>query len=170
MSGGLRTMLSFPVGGTRFNYRVAGAAIRDGHVLVCREDDDGYCMLPGGRVEMGEASDVALVREMAEELVMPVSVGPLLFTSESFYGRVGEQFHELSFIYAIELPEAVRPGGAQPFLVREDEGHLLQFSWLPLEGPHLTAVRLLPPWLPERLRSPSGAPGHVIFHEAGPVA
>lgn len=163
-----RIILSFPVGGTRFNYRVAGAAIRDGHVLVCREDDDGYCMLPGGRVEMGEPSDVALVREMAEELVMPVKVGRLLFTSESFYGRVGERFHELGFIYEIELPEEVRPSGAQPFLVREDEGHLLQFSWLPLEGTALSDANLMPPWLPERLRALSGAPEHVIFHEAQP--
>lgn len=166
----LRTMLSFPVGGTRFNYRVAGVAIRDGHVLVCREDDDDYCMLPGGRVEMGEPSDLALVREIAEELVMAVEVGPLLFTSESFYGRVGERFHELGFIYAIELPEDVGPGGVQPFLVREDEGHLLQFSWLPLEGPDLTEARLLPPWLPERLRALPDMPGHVIFHEAEPAA
>ena len=164
-----RTILSFPVGGTRFNYRVAGAAIRDGHVLVCREDDDDYCMLPGGRVEMGEASDVALVREMAEELVMPVEVGRLLFTSESFYGREGDRYHELGFIYAIELPHDVRPGGRQPFLVREDEGHLLQFSWLPLEGPALKHARLMPPWLPARLRSLSGAPEHVVFHEGEAV-
>jgi ADP-ribose pyrophosphatase YjhB (NUDIX family) len=162
----IRTILSFPVGGTRFNYRVAGVALRDGHVLVCREDDDDYCMLPGGRVEMGEASDVALVREMAEELVMDVTVGSLLFTSESFYGRVGERFHELGFIYAIDLPEQVRPDGDQPFLVREDEGHLLQFSWLPLAGSALTEANLLPPWLPERLRALSGATEHVVFHEA----
>ena len=163
-----RIILSFPVGGTRFNYRVAGAAIRDGYVLVCREDDDDYCMLPGGRVEMGEASDIALIREMAEELVMPVDVGRLLFTSESFYGRVGERFHEISFIYQIELPADVRPGGQQPFLVREDEGHLLQFSWLKLDGPELVAARLMPPWLPERLRALSEAPEHVIFHEDTP--
>jgi ADP-ribose pyrophosphatase YjhB (NUDIX family) len=160
-----RIILSFPVGGTRFNYRVAGAAIRDGNLLVCREDDDDYCMLPGGRVEMGEPSDVALVREMAEELVMDVAVGPLLFTSESFYGRAGDRFHEMGFIYAIELPENVRPGGTQPFLVREDEGHLLQFSWLPVEGSALTKARLLPPWLPDRLRTLSGISAHVIFRE-----
>ena len=159
-----RTILSFAANGTRFNYRVAGAAIRDGHVLVCREDHDDYCMLPGGRVEMGEASDVALLREMAEELAMPVSLGPLMFTYESFYGRVGERYHELSFIYAIELPVNVRPDGAQPFLVREDEGHLLQFSWLPLDGSALSEASLQPPWLPERLRSLSGEPAHVIFH------
>lgn len=161
-----RLILSFPGNGLRFNYRVAGAAIRDGHVLVDREDDDDYCMLPGGRVEMGEASTVALLREMAEELSMPVSVGPLLFTYESFYGRAGERFHELGLIYGIELPADVRPGGTQPFLVREDEGHLLQFSWLPLEGPALTQANLQPPWLPDRLRSLSGMPAHVVFHAA----
>lgn len=164
-----RVLLSFPVGGARFNYRVAGVAIRDGHVLVCREDDDDYCMLPGGRVEMGEPSPVALIREMGEELVMDVKVGRLLFTSESFYGRAEERFHELGFIYDIELPEGVRPGGTQPFLVREDEGHLLQFSWLPLAGTALTGARLMPPWLPEKLRQLSNVPEHVIFHEAGPV-
>lgn len=165
-----RIMLSFPVGGTRFNYRVAGVAIRDGQVLVCREDDEPYCMLPGGRVEMGEPSAAALLREMAEELVMPVEVGPLLFTSESFYGRVGEQFHELGFIYAMTLPEAVQTGGKQPFLVREDEGHLLQFSWLPLDDGALRAANLLPPWLPERLRRLTGSPQHVVFCEAEPAA
>ena len=160
-----RIVLSFPVGGTRFNYRVAGLAIRDGHVLVCREDGDDYCMLPGGRVEMGEGSDVALAREMAEELATTVHVGALRFTSESFYGREGERFHELGFMYSIELPEHVRPGGAQPFLVREDEGHLLQFSWLPIDETALEDARLLPPWLPERLRSPSLGAEHVIFHD-----
>ena len=160
-----RIMLSFPVGGMRFNYRVAGAAIRDGHLLVCREDDDDYCMLPGGRVEMGEPSPVALMREMAEELVMPVEIGRLLFTSESFYGRVGERFHELGFIYAIDLPDSVRPDGAQPFLSRADEGHVLHFSWLPLHGPALAEANLLPPWLPTRLRALSPASEHVVLHE-----
>jgi ADP-ribose pyrophosphatase YjhB (NUDIX family) len=163
---GSRVMLSFVVGDTRFNYRVAGVVIRDGHVLVCREDDDAYCMLPGGRVEMGEASPVALVREMAEEMVMAVTTGPLLFTSESFYGREGDRYHELGFIYVMDLPETVRPEGAQPFLVREDEGHLLQFSWLKLEGPALEEANLLPPWLPGKLRALSGVPEHVIFDEA----
>jgi ADP-ribose pyrophosphatase YjhB (NUDIX family) len=158
-----RLVLSFPGNGMRFNFRVAGAAIRDGHLLVCREDDDDYCMLPGGRVEMGEASDIALAREMAEELVLPVTAGALLFTYESFYGRAGDRFHELGFVYALELPEHVRPGGAQPFLVREDEGHLLQFSWLPIEGPALAEASLQPPWLPERLRALSGQHEHVIF-------
>lgn len=162
-----RILLSFPVGALRFNYRVAGAAIRDGHLLVCREDDEDFCMLPGGRVEANEASNIALVREMAEELVMKVDVGPLLFTSESFYARNGERFHELGFVYAIDLPQDVRPGGRQPFLVREDEGHLLHFSWLPIDGNALDDAQLLPSWLPGRIRAHSGVTEHVVFRDKG---
>src|SRR6185312_16203837 len=82
-----RTMLSFVVGTNRFNYRVAGIALRDGHVLVCREDDDDWVMLPGGRVEMGEPTTTALVREIAEELHSTAEIGALVFTVENFFVR-----------------------------------------------------------------------------------
>ncbi|KKC40938.1 hypothetical protein WH87_01925 [Devosia epidermidihirudinis] len=160
-----RVMISFPIGDTCFNYRVAGAAIRDGHLLVCTEDDDDYCMLPGGRVELGEQSDLALEREVAEELAMPCTIGRLLFSYESFYGRGGERFHEMGLIYAIALPDAVRPNGEQPFLVRFDEGHELHFSWIPIESAALNTVRLLPAWLVERLQTLGDSPEHVIYRE-----
>lgn len=160
-----RTVLSFPVSGRRFNYRVAGIAIREGHVLICREDDDNYAMLPGGRVEMGEASALALAREMEEELALPVSIGPLIFTSESFYQREGELFHEIGFFYRLDLPAGMGPDGQDPWLVREDEGHLLQFSWVPVTGEGLAFRRLLPAWLQKRLANLPETVEHVVFEE-----
>lgn len=158
-----RVVLSFPVGGRRFNYRVAGIIIADGHVLVCREDDDDYVMLPGGRVEMGEDSATSLAREMAEEIGMPAVVGPLVATSESFYGREGQDFHELSFFYRVDLP-GQGPNGDAPWLVRHDEGHELQFYWVPLEGVGLEAINLLPGWLPAFLRELPETLVHVVFN------
>ena len=35
-----RHVLSFPMKEGRFNFRVAGIIIADGHVLICREDED----------------------------------------------------------------------------------------------------------------------------------
>ncbi|KRA98093.1 hypothetical protein ASD83_13650 [Devosia sp. Root685] len=100
----------------RFNFRVAGIIVADGHVLICREDDDDFAMLPGGRVELGEDSRLSLTREIAEELAMPAEIGPMLATSESFYFRQGEDFHELGFFYAVTLPGrgrmAIRPGSS----------------------------------------------------------
>lgn len=161
-----RVLLSFPIGLHRFNYRVAGIAMRDGHVLVCREDEDAYTMLPGGRVELGEGSDLALAREMAEELAMPVEIGRLLLTSESFYEREDQHFHELCFFYEITLPPDAGPNGQRPWLSRADEGHMLHFDWVPLAGNGLQDVNLLPAWLQTRLPLSGQGVEHVIYRSA----
>ena len=159
-----RHIISFPIDGQRFNYRVAGIAIVDGHVLVCREDDDDYTMLPGGRVELGEPSAVSLEREVEEELAMPAEIGPMMATSESFYRREGEEFHEMGFFYRLDLP-GQGPNGASPWLQRPDEGHVLSFYWVPLAGDALERIRLLPRWLPDFLRQIPERQVHIVHDE-----
>ncbi|WP_323015003.1 NUDIX hydrolase [Devosia sp.] len=159
-----RQIISFPVGGQRFNFRVAAIILVENHVLVCREDDDAYVMLPGGRVELGEPSAFSLEREIAEELALPAELGPLLATSESFYRRQGEDFHEIGFFYALSLPGQA-PDGRSPWLKRRDEGHDLYFDWLPLAGDALEKANLLPRWLPDFLRDPPAVPAHVVYDE-----
>lgn len=156
-----RIVLSYRHGERRFNYRVAGIVIVDGQVLTCREDDDDYVQLPGGRVELGETSAGALEREIAEELDMPAVVGPLAATSESFYHAGGEDYHELSFFYRADLP-GQGPNGKTPWLVRHDEGHELRFYWVSLEGDALEAINLMPPWLPDFLRRAPSEPSHIV--------
>ncbi|MGV3576994.1 MAG: NUDIX hydrolase [Devosia sp.] len=161
-----RHVLSFPMKEGRFNFRVAGIIIADGHVLICREDDDDYAMLPGGRVELGEDSLLSLTREIAEEIAMPAEVGPMIATSESFYRREGEDFHELGFFYAATLT-GQGPNGNSPWLERQDEGHDLQFYWVPLAGDALEKFNLLPSWLPKFLRDLPRTPAHIIHDERG---
>ncbi|OAM77154.1 NUDIX hydrolase [Devosia elaeis] len=156
-----RHVISFPIEGSRFNYRVAAIIVVDGHVLVCREDDDAYTMLPGGRVELGEPSRLSLEREIAEELAMPAAIGPLAATSESFYRREGQDFHELGFFYRAELT-GQGPNGQSPWLVRQDEGHDLSFHWVPLAGAALEGFNLLPAWLPAFLRDLPAGPVHIV--------
>ena len=160
-----RHLISFPIEGQRFNFRVAAVVIVDGHVLVCDEDDDGYSMLPGGRVELGETSPVALEREIAEEIGLPAQVGPLVMTSESFYRRQGEEFHELGFFYRAELPADARPDGTAPWLVTYDEGHEHRFHWLALDGDGMDALNLKPDWLREVLRRLPDHLTHVVYDE-----
>ncbi|MBJ6987956.1 NUDIX domain-containing protein [Devosia sp. MC521] len=159
-----RHIISFPIGSQRFNFRVAGIIVVDNHVLICSEDDDDYAMLPGGRIELGEDSKFSLSREIAEELDMPGRVGALVATSESFYRRVGEDFHELGFFYEVALP-GQGPDGNAPWLQRWDEGHLLKFSWVSLEGAALEKRNLLPSWLPNYLRTRSRTLTHIIHDE-----
>jgi len=61
--------------------RVVVAAIveRDGKVLVCRRRDDqshpGKWEFPGGKVEPDESFEIALARELREELAIEATVG-----------------------------------------------------------------------------------------------
>jgi len=159
-----RHVISFPIEGQRFNFRAAGIIIVDGHVLVCREDDDDYTMLPGGRIELGEDSRFSLTREVEEELAMPAEVGRIIATSESFYRRDDEDFHELSFFYAVDLPGQA-PNGQSPWLQRPDEGHILSFYWVPLADEALEDINLKPRWLPDFLRALPGGHVHVVHDE-----
>jgi ADP-ribose pyrophosphatase YjhB (NUDIX family) len=159
-----RHVLSFPIGEGRFNFRVAGIVLAGDHVLICREDDDDYAMLPGGRVELGEDSRLSLSREIAEEIALPAEIGPMIATSESFYRREGEDFHELGFFYAVTLP-GQGPDGNTPWLERQDEGHDLQFHWVPLAGDALEKFNLLPRWLPKFLRDLPKTQAHVVHDE-----
>ena len=54
----------------------AYAVVRNGvgRVLLVRRVDDGYWELPGGRVEIGETASAAVVREVAEEADVAITV------------------------------------------------------------------------------------------------
>ncbi len=160
-----RRMLSFVSDKERFNFRVAGVALRNGHVLVCREDADNFVLLPGGRVEFGEASDLALLREIKEELQCAVSVGRLLFNVENFFLREGEQFHELARYYAIELPDDFPFEKDGPCLTTRDEGHELTFEWIKADSEALARINLLPEWLRERFGDLPSTTEHLIVDE-----
>ncbi len=164
MTDSVRTMINFPVGTRLFNYRVAAVAIREGHLLTCREDDDDYIMLPGGRVELGESSLVALEREVAEELRTPATIERLLYTAENFFDHDGKQVHELAAYYLIDVPAFPFSRGGVVFEIEED-GHDLRFEWIDLNGSGLFERRLLPTWLAERLRVLPESPEHLILHE-----
>ncbi len=165
MSEADRTMLSFPMGGSRFNYRVAGIALRQEHVLVCRDRDDDYVMLPGGRVEFGETSLEALEREIAEELQCPADIGQLQFTAENLFERGGEEFHEIAVYYGVTLPADFPFEGAGQCLVTHHDGQKLTFYWVPVEVAHLKAMRLYPDWIHAHLASPPQSHRHMLVDE-----
>ena len=160
-----RHMISFPIAGQRFNYRVAAIFLEAGHVLVCDEDDDGYSMLPGGRIELGEPSRLSLEREIAEEIGLAAEVGELRLTSESFYRREGEDFHELGLFYLCRFTPAQQPDGNAPWRVTHDEDCEHRFHWVRLEGDGLEQLNLKPDWLRQVLRALPDSLTHVVSDE-----
>jgi 8-oxo-dGTP pyrophosphatase MutT (NUDIX family) len=155
-------MVSFPMGDCVFNYRVAGVALQNGHVLICRDRADSFSLLPGGRVEFGETSFSALQREINEELQCSASPGELLFTAENFFEREGWEFHELAVYYRLILPQNFPFATSEPCLTTDDGECTLDFFWVPAESDALQEQNLYPAWIAPRLAAMPEAHQHVI--------
>ena len=51
----------------KFNYRVCAIIISNNKILAMHDERSPYFYLPGGRVQMGETAEHAVVREVEEE-------------------------------------------------------------------------------------------------------
>ena len=81
---------------------VGGIAVRDGRILLierANEPGRGCWSIPGGRVEFGETMHDAVVREMAEETGLAVTVGALAGLAET----ITDGFHAVIIDYYVEI-------------------------------------------------------------------
>ena len=161
-------MISFEVGGSIFNYRVAGLAVDGDKVLLHRAEIDDFWSLPGGRVEAGESSREALVREMREEMGVDIVVGRLLWVAESFFEYGGERHHVVGLCFLMELPQGRLPaGGSNGFEGLEDSSLKLFFRWF--APGDLEEIVVKPPFLSRALRAIPLAiptePTHVVEYQ-----
>lgn len=152
------TMISFDIGNTRFNYRVAGIALHQERILLNQLSGGDYWFLPGGRVEIGEPSDQALQREMLEEIEVEVSIGPLVWVAESLFTHANERsFHELGFYYLMDFPPDSPIYQLAGPLSTMDGHTRLNFQWFPLA--ELDQITLYPLFLARGLLN---LPEHVV--------
>lgn len=162
-----RQMISIDLGGGRFNLRAAGIALREGRVLVHRAQWDTHWTLPGGRVEVGEESDVALAREIEEEMGVIARIGALRFVMENFFSYNGISFHEMGLYYAVTLPEAFpfRTDGEICHECVDGNAHL-QFKWVDAREPSLAEIGFQPERLRGRLLGSDAGLTHITHREA----
>lgn len=83
-----------------FTIRVYGVCIKDGNVLLSKENYGDVAMLkfPGGALEYGEATLECLSREMREEFDLDVEVGTHFYTTDFF---VSSAFHKDTGVMSI---------------------------------------------------------------------
>lgn len=88
---------------------VAGLILRDSRILVCqRRRDDSHALqweFPGGKIELGEIPQDALLRELQEELGITATIGRELFRTRHRYRESGQAI-ELVFFQASVDPTA----------------------------------------------------------------
>lgn len=99
--------LSIIIDGIKFNVRVGLLIKRRSDILIECNSDYDFVVLPGGRVKTLESSEDALIREINEEMKIDLTNYNLEFIGidENFFELDNIKYHELYFIYKIEIDE-----------------------------------------------------------------
>ena len=99
--------LSIIIDGIKFNVRVGLLIKRRRDILIECNSDYDFVVLPGGRVKTLESSKDALIREINEEMKIDLTNYNLEFIGidENFFELDNIKYHELYFIYKIEIDE-----------------------------------------------------------------
>ena len=158
-------MITFERNNKRFNLRAAGIAIESNCVLLHTAEKDDFWSFPGGRIELGETSSDALIREMQEELGAEVEIVRLLWLVENFFVYAGQDYHELCFYYLMQFP--ARSRCLQPessFRGVGDDAHL-EFRWFPLDPNTLTKLPLVPSFFQKSLNNLPASVEHLIWRD-----
>lgn len=119
---------------------IARAVIRrDGRILLVRQVGKKWSFLPGGHVEPGEPTELALTRELAEELGAKSTINSFLGAVEHGYVEDGTTHHEINLVFdvALDTPDPV------------SHKHHLEFHWLALD--HLAEADVRPNSLKDAL-------------------
>jgi len=129
-----------------FRLRAGGIFLKDGKLLVVREEN-GDCLIPGGRVRLGETAEEAVLREAEEEVGISASILRPLFLNQGFFTAPdGRRQHELCFFFLMD--------GAEPWegeTVRHSGGRTYRLLWISLD--ELGNVPLRPRFLRTGLRN-----------------
>ena len=147
--------ISWSAPGETFNLRVAAVITHGRKILLCTVGGLGYWFLPGGRVRFGEPAQLALSRELAEELGHQFPAGRLALVVENIY-RDSSLQHEVGLYYCMTWPATLADsdlaGGTEP-------GH--RFRWAAVS--ELSSVRFEPAGLVPVLQQLGDGVRHVVL-------
>lgn len=126
---GLQSLVSFDSGSHKFQLRAAAVILHDGWVLLHRLEGEDFWALPGGRVEPGEDSVNALVRDMHEELNETVVCCNLMHVVEHFFSIKQKPNHEIGLYFAAGVATDSHVLGERQSYTRIEGNSKLAFRW-----------------------------------------
>lgn len=137
--------ISFQTEAGRFNHRACAVVLRDGRLLTMRDGRCPYAYLPGGRVQLHETAERAILREIREEMQLEARILRPLWICQAYFieEASGERYHEVGVYYLVDLPDAPRTD-----FCRREGGQSNRFEWVPLEA--LKDRYLYPAFIKER--------------------
>lgn len=114
-----------------FNYRVCAVIIHDEKLLAMQDERSPYYYLPGGRVNLHETAENAVLREVKEELNIDAEIIRPLWLNQNFFVEDvnQEKYHELCLYYLIDISKADLLSKGNIFTLQENY-HTHKFEWL----------------------------------------
>ena len=135
---------------TVFGVRATALIVKDNRLLVV-EDEDGFYTI-GGAIQVDEATEDAVVREVKEELGVLSRAGQLAFIVENRFEQAGIYYHNIEFHYFVDLLEDAP-------LTMQEGTKSLPCRWLAIEA--LSTVDLKPAFLKTALPEWNGQLQHI---------
>ncbi len=159
-------MISYVENEKKFNFRVGGIITNeDGKkVLLHRLENFNFWLLPGGRVEILEETETAIIREIKEELGIDVKTEKLVAITESFFEMKNITYHEVAFNYKLKLPE-----DSKILKMNNEfsgiEGEKYRYKWF--DRNMLNQLSIKPSYLVPVLQNMQNELVHIIKDERG---
>jgi len=155
----IMTDITLKVDNGYFNYRVGAIIIHDNKLLMVKNDNHCYYSV-GGRVQFGETSRNAILREMYEETNVEFEIDRLAFIHENRFAldsMNNAPCHEIAFYYLMKPSDktgkikcrSVGMDGSKEFL-----------HWLPLDK--LSNYIIYPEFFKTHLQNLNGKVRHFI--------
>ena len=116
-----------------FNCRVCAVILHNGKILATKDQNSPYYYLPGGRVQLHEPAETAIVREVREELNVEPKILRPLWLNQGFFTEdvTGARFHELCLYYLVDIAETDLLSRGEQFTMTES-GRPHYYVWIPL--------------------------------------
>ncbi len=126
--------ITFRTDGGIFNYRACAVMIHNNTVLAMRDGRSPYYYLPGGRVQLHETAEAAVLRELKEELDIDATITRALWFNQGFFKEEvsGDAYHEICLYFLVDVSATNLLSRGESF-VCHDSGKELQFEWLPFD-------------------------------------
>lgn len=150
-------MICTDIDGYRFMARAGGIAICNGKVLLNKNCAQDYWFMPGGRIEAGEESREAIIREMKEEIGRTIDVKGLRCVIENFFTENGKKYHEIAFYYEMYVGD-VWEGN----MYIKDGGADIEYAWIDVAD--IDSVELYPKIMKRIIRNEESG-NHFIVRD-----